>query len=200
MFGFAAAYGISGGASNRLRKLALAFLTIPYAVPGTVVGVAFILAFNVPTFLSASEVLVGTYWILPLAYFVREYPIIVRSSSAALERLDRGLLEAAAGLGAGLWRRFRYVVLPAILPAIVAGGALVVIGALGEFVTSVLLYSYQTRPASIEIYAQLRLFNIGAAAAYSVVLMAVVLVLLWLAGRLGSRSPGDEPGFQSISL
>jgi len=200
MFGLAAAYGIAGGKSNRLRKLAVAFLTIPYAVPGTVVAVAFILAFNVPTFLSASEVLVGTYWILPLAYFVREYPIIVRSSSAALERLDRGLLEAAAGLGAGLWRRFRYVVLPAILPATVAGGALVVIGALGEFVTSVLLYSYQTRPASIEIYAQLRLFNIGAAAAYSVVLMGVVLVLLWLAGRLGSRSAGDEPAFQSISL
>jgi iron(III) transport system permease protein len=117
-----------------------------------------------------------------------------------MERLDRGLLDAAAGLGAGLWRRFRYVVLPAILPAVVAAGALVVIGALGEFVTSVLLYTYQTRPASIEIYAQLRLFNIGAAAAYSVVLMVVVLALLFLAGRLGSRSPGDEPGFQGISL
>jgi iron(III) transport system permease protein len=200
IFGIAAGYGIAMGGSRRIRKLALVLLTIPYAVPGTVVAIAFILAFNVPTFLSASTVLVGTYWILPLAYFVREYPIIVRSASAALERLDRGLLDAAAGLGAGLWRRFRYVVLPAILPAVVAGGALVAIGALGEFVTSVLLYSYETRPASVEIYAQLRLFNIGAAAAYSVVLMVAVLGLLFVAGRIGSRSPGAEPGYQGLTL
>ena len=196
IFGISAAYGVAAGATHRIRKFSLTLLTIPYAVPGTVVAIAFILAFNVPTFLSASEVLVGTYWILPLAYFVREYPIIVRSSYAALERLDRGLLEAAAGLGAGLWRRFRYVVLPAILPAVSAGGALVVIGALGEFVTSVLLYSYETRPASIEIYAQLRLFNIGAAAAYSVVLMVAVLALLFFSGRIGQRSPVKRPEFR----
>jgi iron(III) transport system permease protein len=191
IFGVSAAYAAVLKASGRVRNLMLVLLTIPYAVPGTVVAIAFILAFNSPTPFSAFNILVGTYWILPLAYFVRQYPILVRSSSAAMERFDRGLLEAAAGLGAGPWRRFRHVVLPAILPAVVAGGALVMIGALGEFVTSVLLYTYNTRPVSVEIYAQLRLFNIGAAAAYSVVLMAAVLCLLFAAGRIGS---GDRRG------
>ena len=159
-------------------------LTIPYAVPGTVVAVAFILAFNKPLLPGLPSLLVGTFWILPLAYFVREYPVVIRSVAASLEGMDGSLLEAASGLGAGPLRRFRTVAFPALLPGILSGGVLVLIGSLGEFVSSILLYTYDSRPVSVEILAQLRLFNIGAAAAYSVILMLVILVLMRLSGGL----------------
>jgi iron(III) transport system permease protein len=165
---------------------------LPYAVPGTTVAIALILAFNASTPMAGGAILVGTFWILPLAYFMREYPLILRSTTASLEQFDDGLLEAADGLGARAVRKFRFVVLPAIVPGIVAGGVLVVIAALGEFVSSILLYTYGSRPVSVEILSQLRLFNIGAAAAYSVVLMAVILLLIRLAGS--STGQGTQGG------
>ncbi len=56
-------------------------------------------------------------------------------------------------------------------PAILAGGALAFATALGDFVTSIVLYTYETRPISIEILSALRAFDVGTAAAYGVVLM-----------------------------
>jgi iron(III) transport system permease protein len=183
-FGITAAFLVSRTKSRLAGIWANLALTLPYAVPGTVVAVAFILAFNRPVLPGLPTLLVGTFWILPLAYFVREYPVVIRSVSASLEGMDGSLLEAASGLGAGPLRRFRAVALPALLPGILSGGVLVLIGSLGEFVSSILLYTYDSRPVSVEILAQLRLFNIGAAAAYSVILMLIILGLLRLSGGL----------------
>ena len=184
LFGVAASIAVARWKSGAARRWAGVILTMPYAVPGTVVAVSLILAFNRPLAGGVPPVLVGTFWILPLAYFVREYPVVVRSVSASLEAMDASLLEAAAGLGAGTYRRFRFVVLPAILPAMVSGGVLVAIASLGEFVSSVLLYAYGSRPVSVEILAQLRLFNIGGASALSVILMGTILLLLRASGGL----------------
>jgi iron(III) transport system permease protein len=183
-FGIAAAFLVSKIRSRLAGTWANLALTLPYAVPGTVVAVAFILAFNRPVLPGLPTLLVGTFWILPLAYFVREYPVVIRAVSASLEGMDGSLLEAASGLGAGPFRRFRSVALPELLPGILSGGVLVLIGSLGEFVSSILLYTYDSRPVSVEILAQLRLFNIGAAAAYSVILMLIILGLLRLSGGL----------------
>ena len=184
LFGIAGAFLVSGRRNRRAGIWANVVLTLPYAVPGTVVAVALILAFNRPLLPGFPGVLVGTFWILPLAYFVREYPVVLRSVSASLEGLDGSLLEAATGLGAGPLLTLRAVLLPLLLPGIISGGVLVLIGSLGEFVSSILLYTYDSRPVSVEILAQLRLFNIGAAAAYSVILMLVILILLRLSGGL----------------
>jgi len=184
LFGVAAAFVVAAGRKRTVRTWAHLVLTMPYAVPGTVVGVSLILAFNRPAIAGVPSLLVGTFWILPLAYFVREYPVVVRSVAAALEGMDSSLLEAAAGLGAGAFRRFRLVALPAILPSVISGGVLVLIASLGEFVSSILLYTYASRPVSVEILAQLRLFNIGAASAYAVILMGIILLLLRISGGL----------------
>ncbi len=183
-FGITAAFLVFRIKNRMLGTWANLALTLPYAVPGTVVAVAFILAFNRPVLPGIPTLLVGTFWILPLAYFVREYPVVIRSVAASLEGMDGSLLEAASGLGAGPIRRFRLVALPALLPGILSGAVLVLIGSLGEFVSSILLYTYDSRPVSVEILAQLRLFNIGAAAAYSVILMVIILALLRLSGGL----------------
>ncbi len=183
-FGVTAAFGVTGKTHRVFRTWGNVALTVPYAVPGTVVAVALILAFNRPAILGVPALLVGTFWILPLAYFIREYPVVVRSVAASLEGIDGSLLEAASGLGAGTMRRFRTVALPLLLPGIVSGAVLVLIGSLGEFVSSIMLYTYDSRPVSVEILAQLRLFNIGAASACSVILMLVILGLLRLSGGL----------------
>ena len=78
----------------------------------------------------------------------------------------------------------RKIALPIILPGIVSGSLLVAIAALGEFVSSILLYTYSSRPIAIEILSQLRGYNFGAAAAYSVFLLVVIYFLTLLSGRL----------------
>lgn len=150
-------------------------LSAPYALPGTVVAIALIQAFGVPGVVTGGAVLVGTVWILPLAYVIRTYPLVLQPASAALEVLDPSLEEAATSLGASRWRTFRSIVFPLIRPAVVSGVLLAGIMAVGEFVASVLLYSYASRPISVEIFSQLRAFSIGSAAAYSVVLLMMVL-------------------------
>ena len=187
LVGVTSAYFITKGRLGRARSAFDVILTIPYAIPGTVVAICLILAFNVPNVFDGYSILVGTFWILPLAYFVREYPLVVRSTAAALEQLDDSLLEAAESFGAGFWRKFRKVVLPLVLPGIVSGGLLVMIAAIGEFVSSVMLYSYSSRPVSIAILEQIRIFNFGSAAAYSVVLLAVILVLISIASAVSNR-------------
>ncbi len=118
-------------------------------------------------------VLVGTVVILPLAYFVRNIPIAAGSVIAGFRQLDPTLDEAAASLGARRLRRLRRVTIPLLRPALLAGGALAFATAVGDFVTSIVLYTFETRPISIEILAALRDFDIGVAAVYGVILMLV---------------------------
>ncbi len=188
--GVSCAYAITKGMLRRRRLLFDVLLTMPYAIPGTVAAISMILAFNRPSVFTAGTVLIGTFWILPAAYFVRTYPLVLRSTSASLDRVDDALLEAGRSLGAGPWRNFTRILLPLVLPGIVSGGMLVVMTSLGEFVSSILLYTYSSRPISIEILSQLRMFNFGSAAAYSVVLLGLILAVVFLSQRIGGVSRG----------
>ena len=164
-----------------LRALAL----LPFAIPGTVIALGLVVAFDEPTALAGGAVLVGTVWLLPLAYFVRHIPLVVRSAQAALEGFDDRLGEASADLGAGPWTTFRRVVLPAIGPGVIAGALLTFVTALGEFVASIMLYVYANRPIAVEVFSQLRVYEFGQAAAYSVLLMALVGGAVALSRALG---------------
>jgi iron(III) transport system permease protein len=148
-------------------------LALPWAVPGTVFAIALATAFSVRAPWAGRFILVGTLWILPLAYLVRNLPITGRAVLAGFRALDPSLDEAAATLGAGRWRTLRRVTLPLLRPALVAGASLAFVTAFGDFVTSVMLYTYDTRPISMEILSSLRQSDVGVAAAYGVVLMAV---------------------------
>jgi iron(III) transport system permease protein len=167
------------------RRLVRVLAALPFAIPGTVIAVNLLVTFNTPSALSFGQVLVGTFWMLPLAYFIRNIPLVVRSTIAALEAFDDRLAEASADLGAGFMTTFRRVVLPAIGPGLLAGTLLTLVTALGEFVSSILLYIYDNRPISIEILAQLRSYNFGGAAAYSVLLMGLIALATLAVRRLG---------------
>ena len=173
VFGVAVALVVTRGevpGRGLIRALAL----LPFAVPATVLALALVVAFDEPSALAGGAVLVGSVALLPLAYVVRHVPLVVRSTQAALESFDERLAEASADLGAGPVRTLRVVVLPVILPGVVAGALLTFVAALGEFVAGVMLYVFDNRPISVEIFSQLRLYEFGQAAAYSVLLMALV--------------------------
>jgi iron(III) transport system permease protein len=156
------------------RRLLSLLVLIPWALPGTVVAVSVAEAYGKPGSLLGSFVLVGTFWILPAVYFLRFMPLVVRALQASMEQLDPTLEEAAGSLGARAWQRFVRVTLPLVWPGAVAGTLLAFVIALGEYVASVLVFVPANRPISIAIASELRDFNLGAAAAYGVVLIVII--------------------------
>ena len=166
------------------RRLLSLLVLIPWALPGTVVAVSVAEAYGQPSALLGSFVLVGTFWILPVVYFLRFMPLVVRALQASMEQLDPTLEEAAGSLGAPAWQRFLRVVLPLVWPGAVAGTLLAFVIALGEYVASVLVFVPANRPISIAIASELRDFNLGAAAAYGVVLIVIISISMIVAGRL----------------
>ena len=102
---------------------------------------------------------------------------------AGLQSIPQELYEAAELDGAGGWTRFRYVTLPLLRPALAAGASLAFVTALGDFVTSVMLYTYDTRPIAMEILSSLRLNELGIAAAFGVVLMVASAAVLGIGAR-----------------
>jgi iron(III) transport system permease protein len=160
-----------------------ALLALPWALPGTVLAIALATTFSVQAPWVGRFVFVGTAWILIMAYTLRVLPLTGRAALAGFRQLDPSLEEAAASLGAGALRTFRKVTLPRLLPALAAGASLAFVTGLGEFVASIVLYTHRTRPISIEILSQLRDFDLGAAAAYGVLLMALVAASFSLGQR-----------------
>jgi iron(III) transport system permease protein len=174
----AVAIALAGAVSSARRtgrdaRAIETLLALPWAVPGTVFAIALATAFSVYAPWAGRVILVGTIWILPLAYLVRNLPITSRAILAGVRALDPSLDEAAATLGAGRVRTLRRITLPLLRPALLAGASLAFVTALGDFVTSIMLYTYDTRPISLEILSSLRQADVGVAAAYGVVLMLV---------------------------
>ena len=184
VFGVAAAvFVVKGQIPGRgiVRILAV----LPFAIPGTVIAINLIVAFSEGSLLSGGSILVGSFWLLPLAYFIRHIPLIVRSTISALESFDDRLIDASQDLGASRVRTFFSIVLPTIAPGILAGTLLTFVTALGEFVSSILLYVFDNSPISVEILSQLRLYDFGAAAAYSVFLMVLIGGATYIVSRFG---------------
>ena len=174
----------------RGRSLLDGLVVLPWALPGTVIAVALASTFAVNQPWAGRFLLVGTFWILPVAYFIRNIPLVTRGAIASFRQLDPSLEEAAASLGASWRTTARRIVLPLVLPGLAAGTSLAFVTALGEFVSSILLYSHSTRPISIEILSQLRAYDLGAAAAYGMLLIA----LMTLSFVIGFRGVAGERG------
>ncbi len=168
----------------RLRRLVSLLVLIPWALPGTVVAVSIAEAYGRENPLTGSFILVGTFWILPIIYFLRFMPIVVRAVQASVEQMDASLEEAAGSLGANAWARFWRVRLPLVWPGAVAGTLLAFVIALGEYVASVLVFVPSNQPISIRIAAEMRDFNLGTAAAYGVILILMVTLAMLAASLL----------------
>jgi iron(III) transport system permease protein len=154
---------------------------IPWALPGTVVAMQMIFAFNDPWVPTSAAIA-----LLPLAYFVRSVPLLTRMTTAVIEPFDATLIEAARTLGASRTYCFIHIILPLIAPAVVAGMALIFATSLGEFPASILLYRPGNIPISVQINSEFR-SSISVAFAYSVLLMLLVAGTFILSKRLSAR-------------
>jgi iron(III) transport system permease protein len=165
-----------------VKRAADILIVLPWALPGTVVAIAMIESFSS---------FAGTVMLLPFLYFVRNIPIVVRAIDASLQQVDPSIEEAALSLGATPAYAIRRVMLPLVLPGALAGSLLAFITALGEFVSSIMVYVYSNRPIAIEILSQLRQENFGTASAYGVLLILLIAVTLLIGERL--RGPIKDP-------
>jgi iron(III) transport system permease protein len=176
IFGVAAAYLLVLTRAPG-RKLLGLLVNLPWAIPATAIALGLAATFDRNSIVSARVLLVGTFWILPLAYFIRNIPIVTNAIEGSLRQMDGTVEDAARGLGASWWLTMRRVVLPAARPGLVAGAMLASVTAVGEFVASIVLFTHNNRPISIEILSQLRGLSFGTAAAYSVLLIVLVLII-----------------------
>jgi iron(III) transport system permease protein len=190
LFGVAAAYAM---VRTKFKGKALLdiLIMVPWALPGTVVAVNLIAAFSEPSVFSFNQVLIGTFWILPLAYFVRHLPLIFRSTSAALMQMDESIEEAARSLGANWWYTFRRVVVPMAFSGILAGTLLALVQGIGEFVASILIYSTSTMPLSVAIFQKMYAFQFGTACAYGVLQIILIITVLFVSQKITDGKAGS---------
>jgi iron(III) transport system permease protein len=175
------------------------FLTLlSFAIPGTVIGVAYIFAFNVPPI-----EITGTGLIIVLCFVFRNLPVGVRGGIAALSQLDKSLDEASTTLGANGATTFKRVLLPLLKPAVV--GALIYgfVRSMTTVSAIIFLVSGDTELATTYIIGRVVNGDYGVAIAYSVALILIMVVAIvlvqWLVGtrKLGRRTaaaPGAGVG------
>jgi iron(III) transport system permease protein len=160
---------------------------LPYAIPGTVIGVAYIVAFNTPPL-----VLTGTFLILVLAYGVRRLPYAVRSGAAILQQLDPSVEEASVSLGVPPLRTFLRVTARLMAPGIVSGAILTWVQTITEISATIFLYTAAWSTITVVIYRQVSSSNFGSAAAASTLLLVAVfipvLLVNWTAGDRAAPS------------
>ena len=167
---------------------------LAFAIPGTVLGVSYILAFNVPPF-----ELTGTGLIIVLCFVFRNLPIGVRAGSAALRQIDRSLDEASTMLRAGTATTLRRVVLPLLRPALVAALVYSFVRSMTTVSAVVFLVTAETELATTYIIGRVGNGDYGVALAYCTVLIALmslaVALIRWLVGErtLGRRAFVPQP-------
>jgi iron(III) transport system permease protein len=147
--------------------------TLPYAVPGTMMGLGFVVAFN-----QAPLILTGTAFIIVLDYCIRRMPFGLRSGVSTLKQIDVAMEEASADLGAPWFTTFRKIVLPLMKPAFIAGITFAFIRAITELTSTIFLVTPRWRVMAVDIYNMVESGALGGAAAMSTLLMAIVIVIL----------------------
>ncbi|MDR2481774.1 MAG: iron ABC transporter permease [Spirochaetaceae bacterium] len=158
----------------------------PYIVPGSILGIALLTAFNKqPVMLS------GTAFILVLSFVIRRLPYTIRSSSATLHQISITTEEAAVSLGASQFKTFTNVTLPEMLPGVISGAVLSWLSILTELSTSILLFTIATRTMTIAVYTEVLRGNYGTAAALSTILSCITVITLLLFFKLTGKKELD---------
>jgi len=153
--------------------------TLPLALSGTVIGIGLVITFN-----TGWLTLAGTGAIIVIAYTVRRLPFGVRNASSTLYNIPNSLEEASIGLGVPPLRSFFKVVLPVMLPSIVAAGVLVWTTTVAELSASVVVYSGGRETMPIQIFRLIESNLMAQASAYGVLMLVAILVPIWLATKL----------------
>ncbi|MDD2879483.1 MAG: iron ABC transporter permease [Rhodoferax sp.] len=164
---------------------------LAFAIPGTVLGVSYILAFNVPP-----VELTGTGLIIVLCFMFRNLPVGVRAGTAAFKQLDKSLDEASLMLRASTFQTLRHVVLPLLKPALVAALVYSFVRAMTTVSAVIFLVTAENELATTYIIGRVGNGDYGVALAYCTVLIilmsASIALIQFLVGerKLGRRKTG----------
>lgn len=168
---------------NFAGKQAFEFGTmLSFAIPGTVIGVSYILAFNVPPI-----EITGTGVILVVSFIFRNMPVGVRAGIASMTQLDQSLDEASLTLGANSWHTFRKVILPLLKPAILAALIYSFVRAMTAISAVIFLVSAEYDMATSYIIGRVENNDYGLAIAYSTTLIFVMLTVVGMLQLLVGR-------------
>lgn len=144
---------------------------LSFAVPGTVVGIGYILAFN-----DYPLILTGSLAILVLCFVFRYVPVGIQSGVAVLRQIDPSIEEAAQNLGADGVTTFRKVTLPLIAPAFFSGLVYAFVRAMTAISAAIFLVSANWNLMTVQILNQVGSGRLGVAAAFSVVVIVIGLI------------------------
>ena len=154
------------------------------AIPGTVIGVGYVLAYNKPPL-----VLTGTAAIIVLSFVFRSMPVGIRAGIASLQQIDPAIEEAAQDLGASSFKVFTSVTIPLIKSAFFSGLVYSFVRSMTAVSAVIFLVSASYNLLTVSIMSQVDGGKLGVAAAYSTVLIAIVLtvtgILKFLLNRMG---------------
>jgi iron(III) transport system permease protein len=143
---------------------------VNYSLPGTIVGIAYLIAFNSPPL-----VITGTAAIIIAAYVFRYGATGIRTTVAILQQIDPSIEEASHSLGAGTVTTFRRITIPLILPGLFAGLGVVFIRSMTAISATIFLVSIHWTLITVRILEKMTELELGVAAAFSVLVVAVVL-------------------------
>ncbi len=165
--------------------------TLPVAIPGLVIGVAYLWAW-----IAVPGGLYGTIWILALAFVGRFMPDTIKSLSTSLMQIHRELEEAAWICGKGLLGTIRTIVLPLARPGVAAAMTLLFVLAIRELGSSLFLYTSNTTVMAVLLLDYYEGGNIGKTAAFSLVQTALLALLIGLGTWLSRirRAGADGTG------
>ncbi len=154
-------------------------IMFPYVIPGSVLGIGLIVAFN-----RKPVILVGTAAIMIISYVVRKLPYTVRSGSAFLYQMDPSIEEASINLGVSPMKTFFTVTARMMLPGIMSGAVLSWITCINELSSSIMLYSGKTSTIAVAIYQEVVRMSDGTAAALATILTLTTIISLLIVFRL----------------
>jgi iron(III) transport system permease protein len=163
--------------------------TLPVAIPGLVIGVAYLWAW-----IGLPGGLYGTIWILALAFIARFMPDTVKALSTSLLQIHRELEEAAWICGRGLLGTIRSIVLPLARPGLIAAMTLLFILAIRELGSSLFLYTSNSMVMAVLLLDYYEGGNLGITAAFSLVQTVLLGVIISIANLLSRGGGGDNSG------
>jgi iron(III) transport system permease protein len=183
LYGVLVGYLVARGPAAGRQAMEIVSM-INYALPGTIVGIAYLIAFNDPPI-----ALTGTALIIIACYVFRYSPAGIRTTIALMQQIDASLEEASRSLGAGSATTFRRVTMPLVMPAFLAGVGVVFIRSMTAISATIFLVSISWTLITVRILENMTELSLGPAAALSVFVIAVVMIVMALLNAVLRRLP-----------
>ena len=158
---------------GKIANLLDTLVMFPYVIPGSVLGISLILAFN-----QKPIILTGTVLILVVSYTIRKLPFTLRSSIATLYQIDPAIEEASISLGVPPMKTFAKTTAILMLPGMLSGAVLSFIATINELSSTIILYSGKTGTISVAIYTEIFKDGYGTAAALATILTVSTVIAL----------------------